>query len=198
MDTPHCTGAPAPNGPLVPTPNASPPGGANPPAGVEAPAVNIPASQWPRCASRKATARICSRGDKEPLRPLFHNPSREPGSVIAPHNSAPARKTVSHFVHLPRECGALPSPPRRGWGGLPFSRTAIPSCPHPTRVLRDTRGLRRPLRRPPRTTCESSGTREACGGGGGSVFKEAAYQSAGEASHLRRPLIRAARRGFHA
>ena len=47
VDNPHCTGAPAPNGPLVHTPNASPPGGANPPAGVEAPAVNIPASQWP-------------------------------------------------------------------------------------------------------------------------------------------------------
>ena len=162
VDTPHCTGAPAPNGPLVHTPNASPPGGANPPAGVEAPAVNIPASQWPRSASRKATARISSRGDKEPLRPLFHNPSREPGSVIAPHNSAPARTTVTHFVHLPRECGALPSPPRRGGAVLQPNHDSIVHTPHAsppgharpppaveatsanhTRVLRDTRGLRR-------------------------------------------------------
>ena len=147
VGTPHCTGAPAPNGPLVHTPNASPPGGANPPAGVEAPAVNIPASQWPRCASRKATARICSRGDKEPLRPLFHNPSREPGSVIAPHNSAPARTTVTHFVHLPRECAALPSPPRRG-GRCPSAEPRFHRA---------------------HTTRESSGTREASAGGRGDL-----------------------------
>ena len=168
----HCTGAPASNGPILFLSNDS-----------FAAMLPFTASWPPACGacpvslytSRKATARICSRGDKELLRPPFHNPSREPGSVIAPHNSAPARTTVTHFVHLPRECAALPCPPRRE-GRCPSAQPRFHRA---------------------HTTRESSGTREACGGGGGSVFKEAAYQSAGEVSHLRRPLIRTARRGFH-
>ena len=110
------------------------------------------------------------------------------------------RSVKYHYFHRIREgfarqaCLVLPRPPKA---------LAATSANH-TRVLRDTRGLRRRWRlrfQRSRLSVRWRGFASpaaAYQGGGGSVFKEAAYQYAGEASHLRRPLIRAARRGFHA